>query len=90
LGNSIVKKLSLFTDRLQTAKDTIISPAPISIVASPDDAQPFFELSEPLKIPWDIWKGIPDSGEFPIEVTVSLISQNEKIEFDVSVIYDEA
>lgn len=63
---------------------------PILIRATPFHYQPVFELPQPLMIPKDPWKSLPDKKEFPVQVTIALESSFDKINFEVMVIYDEA
>ena len=67
-----------------------VQPPPIVIMASPYHYQPVFELPQPLQIPNDPWEGLPYKKEFPIQVTITIESSSEKINFDIMVIYDEA
>ncbi len=67
-----------------------ISPSPISIHAGPMDRQPVFEWSPPLQLPDYVWEAAGYKMKFPVTVTISLVSQKEKIDFVVMIIYDEA
>ena len=62
----------------------------ISSYNSPDYFQPVFSLSSPIKIPVSLWEKTPYKIEYPIQITIELISATPDIDFDVMLIYDEA
>jgi Fic family protein len=52
--------------------------------------EPVFTLNHPIHIPGNLWEGMPNDNEYPINVVIELTSKAQDWQFDVMVVYDAA
>lgn len=70
-------------------KGTMVKFSPYPISAGPHHYQPVFILSQPIDIPRNFWDDTPYKSEYPIQVTIELLSSTPDFDFDVMLVYDE-
>ena len=70
-------------------KGTMVKSSPYPISAGPHHYQPVFILSQPIDIPGNFWDDTPYKSEYPIQVTIELLSSTPDFDFDVMLVYDE-
>jgi Fic family protein len=49
---------------------------------------PVFTLNIPIHIPENLWEGIPNDNEFPINVNLEVECTGENMKFDILLVYD--
>jgi len=52
--------------------------------------EPVFTLNHPIHIPGNVWKGLPNNNEYPINVVFKIRSKVPDWQFDVIFVYDAA
>jgi Fic family protein len=62
---------------------------PYPIAAGPFHYQPVFAFTQPINVPEDLWEGKSFKLDFPMQVTIEILSSIPIIEFDMLIIYDE-
>ncbi|MCW3091400.1 MAG: Fic family protein [Ferruginibacter sp.] len=68
----------------------VLTSAPYSIMPDPFQYQPVFLINPPINIPNSIVDKTAFKSDYPIQVTIQLLSSTERIDFDVILIYDES
>ena len=51
--------------------------------------QPVFTLSQPVRIPFDLWMNSIYQNEYPLQVAIELFGSVDRFSFDVMIVYDE-
>ncbi len=62
---------------------------PYPITAGPFHYQPVFPFTQPIKVPEDLWEGKSFKLDFPMQITIEILSSIPIIEFHMLIIYDE-
>ena len=62
---------------------------PIFINPSLYHFRPTIILSQSINIPSDMWEKVPYKKDYPMQVTVELMGNADKFDFDVMLVYDE-
>jgi len=73
----------------QVGKAIELPTAPVTAMISPTHYHPVFILFSPIQIPKALGLGMK-ANEYPINCSVELVSAKDKLDFDVSVVYDAA
>lgn len=88
-GNGLSKKGLHYRISRETNTGNIILSPPYIISASPYHYQPVFLLVQPLHIPGHLFEGNQHKSDYPIRLTIEILSSAPVIELDVMMVYDE-
>ncbi len=89
-GTKLSKTGLYFQITCSNNNGSVSTSAPYPIAASPYHYQPVFPLNQPILVPGNLRDGHPFKSDFPMQVSIEILSSTRVIEFDIMIVYDEA
>jgi Fic family protein len=86
INTGLMLEISCVTNQGETRKQ----PRSISSFNNPYYYEPVFTLNSPIHVPGNLWEGMPNDNEYPINVVIEITSKLPDWQFDVMLVYDAA